>query len=167
MGDGAIPHVTKKLGNYLRVDIHLVTWLISHVTNQGGEGMNDGQHNLIFNSTTPIYLQIAQHIREQILDGQLTAGSQIMSTTQYATTYRINPATANKAFNLLQSEGLIFKQRGIGMFVTDDATAILKRRGQESYLRATLGPAIAAGRSLGFTNQEITTFVDALLEEEQ
>ena len=53
-----------------------------------------------FSSSQPIYLQIADEVRRKILVGELTPGDQLMSTTRYATTYRINPATANKAFAL-------------------------------------------------------------------
>ena len=71
-----------------------------------------------FDSTTPIYIQIADDLRHQILIGALADGDRLMSTTEYATTYRINPATAAKAFALLVDEGLVEKRRGIGMFVT-------------------------------------------------
>ena len=49
-----------------------------------------------FDSTTPIYIQIAEELRHEILIGALDEGDQVMSTTKYATTYRINPATAAK-----------------------------------------------------------------------
>jgi len=50
-----------------------------------------------FDDATPIYLQIAEEIRAQILSGELAEGARLISTTEYATRYRINPATANKA----------------------------------------------------------------------
>ena len=120
---------------------------------------------LNLNSTTPIYLQIAQDIRDKILNQELQAGAQIMSTTQYATTYRINPATANKAFTILQNEGLIYKQRGIGMFVTDNAEEILRKTGQQTYVNSTLAPAINEGLALGFTSTDILSLIHTLLEE--
>lgn len=88
-----------------------------------------------------------------------------MSTTQYATTYRINPATANKAFTILQNEGLIYKQRGIGMFVTDNAEEILRKTGQQTYVNSTLAPAINEGLALGFTATDILSLIHTLLEE--
>ena len=54
-----------------------------------------------FSDSHPIYLQIANDIRRSILTGTLAAGDQPMATTQYATPYRINPATANQALPLL------------------------------------------------------------------
>lgn len=119
---------------------------------------------LNFDSTTPIYQQIADDIRHRIVAGELTAGDQLMSTTQYATTYRINPATANKAFNQLAGEGVIYKQRGIGMFVTDDAASILRGEGRESYVQDVLEPAISEGLSLGYSPDHIRTLINELLE---
>lgn len=121
--------------------------------------------DLEFDSKTPIYQQIAEDIRRRIIRGELQAGDQLMSTTQYATTYRINPATANKAFNELTAEGIIFKQRGIGMFVTDAAASILRAGGRQAYAADRLGPVLAEGLALGFAAQEIRAFVNDFLEE--
>ena len=82
-----------------------------------------------FTDDRPIYQQIAEDIRRQILTSELKPGDKLMSTTQYATTYRINPATANKAFALLVDEGTVEKRRGIGMFVTASAPEILRQAG--------------------------------------
>ena len=68
-----------------------------------------------FDDASPIYLQIAEEIRTQILSGDLAEEARLISTTEYATRYRINPATANKAVSLLVDEGLVVKRRGIGM----------------------------------------------------
>ena len=74
-----------------------------------------------FVSGIPIYVQIADDIRAQILRGALRAGDQLTSTTEYSATYRINPATVGKAFAILVDEGLVEKRRGIGMFVAEGA----------------------------------------------
>lgn len=119
-----------------------------------------------FASGMPIYLQIAQNIREQILSGQLPAGSQTMSTTQYAAAYKINPATANKALNLLVDEGLLEKRRGVGMFVTARAEQLLRATGREEYAEKVLGPALDEGLNLGFTIAQILRFARAHFEAE-
>ena len=121
--------------------------------------------DLEFDSKTPIYQQIAQDIRRRIIRGELQAGDQLMSTTKYATTYRINPATANKAFNELTAEGSIFTHRGIGMFVTADAATILRSGGRQAYAADRLGPVLAEGLALGFTPEVIRAFVNDFLEE--
>ncbi|WP_394262856.1 GntR family transcriptional regulator [Trueperella sp.] len=121
---------------------------------------------LDFDSKTPIYMQIDTDIRKRILAGELSAGDQLMSTTQYATTYRINPATANKAFNQLAADGIIYKQRGIGMFVTDEAAVILRGEGRESYRGDRLAPTIYEGLDLGYTPDEIRGIVNDILEDQ-
>ncbi len=72
----------------------------------------------MFDGRDPIYLQIADQIRDDIVSGALAEEEQVMSTTQYATTYRINPATAAKAFAQLVDEGVVHKRRGVGIFVS-------------------------------------------------
>ena len=75
----------------------------------------------MFDGRDPMYVQIADQIRTDVLTGALREEEQVMSTTQYATTYRINPATAAKAFAELVDEGVLYKRRGIGMFVAEGA----------------------------------------------
>jgi Predicted transcriptional regulators len=108
-----------------------------------------------FSDSQPIYLQIANNVRKSILTGALSAGDQLMSTTQYATTYRINPATANKAFALLVDDGLVEKRRGIGMFVKEGAHERLLEAGRTAYADETLAPALAEGIALGLSSPEI------------
>ncbi|EPD26160.1 GntR family transcriptional regulator [Actinotignum schaalii] len=120
-----------------------------------------------FSSAVPIYVQLAEDLRRRILSGELGPGEKVMSTTEYAATYRINPATANKAFSLLVEEGILEKRRGIGMFVTAGAQAALRERGRATYLSETLAPALAAGRVLGLSPAEISTLVSTYWEENQ
>ena len=65
----------------------------------------------MFDGREPLYVQIADQIRQDVLSGALEAEEQVMSTTQYATTFRINPATAAKAFAELVDEGVLYKRR--------------------------------------------------------
>ena len=114
-----------------------------------------------FVSGIPIYLQIADSIRAQILRGALRDGDQLTSTTEYATTYRINPATAGKAFAILVDEGLVDKRRGIGMFVAEGARAALVEVGLRTYVDDTLYPAVEAGLALGLDIDSIANHVRA------
>ena len=114
-----------------------------------------------FVSGIPIYVQIADSIRAQILRGALRDGDQLTSTTEYATTYRINPATAGKAFAILVDEGLVEKRRGIGMFVAEGARAALVEVGLRTYVDDTLYPAVEAGLALGLDIDSIANHVRA------
>jgi len=109
----------------------------------------------VFDGRDPIYLQIADQIRGEILAGTLSGQEQVMSTTQYATTYRINPATAAKAFTELVDEGLLVKRRGVGMFVADDARDRLLVRRRERFFTDVVDPVAAEARLLGIPVEQI------------
>ena len=113
-----------------------------------------------FEDTTPIYLQIAEEVRSSILDGSLAEGDRLTSTTEYATTYRINPATANKAVALLVDEGLVVKRRGVGMFVADGAAESLRASRRATYSAQVLSPALDAGLVLGLSPQDLRDAVE-------
>lgn len=118
-----------------------------------------------FTSQTPIYIQIAEDIRRRVLAGELVGGDQLMSTTQYATTYRINPATANKAFNMLVDEGIVEKRRGIGMFITPGAKGILTTAGRADYRAEILEPAIENGLALGLTPAQLIDLANQIVKD--
>ena len=117
-----------------------------------------------FDDATPIYLQIAEEIRAQILSGELAEGARLISTTEYATRYRINPATANKAVALLVDEGLVVKRRGIGLFVVDGALTDLRRSRRAAYTDDVLHPALDTGLALGLDDAELRDAVVQYLE---
>ena len=117
-----------------------------------------------FDGAIPIYVQIAEEIRTQILGGELAEGARLTSTTEYAARYRINPATANKAVALLVDEGLVVKRRGIGMFVADGALADLRRSRRAAYTDDVLHPALDTGLALGLDDVELRDAVVQYLE---
>ncbi len=113
----------------------------------------------MFEGREPIYVQIAEAIRGEILAGALAEGDQVMSTTQYATTYRINPATAAKAFAELTDEGLLVKRRGIGMFVAPGAAEMLREERRRAFVTDRLEPLIREAAALGLTAGELTRHI--------
>ncbi len=113
-------------------------------------------------ATTPIYIQIAEDIRHRILIGDLLDGDHVMSTTQYATTYRINPATAAKAFSALVDDGLLVKRRGIGMFIAPGARARLTAQRRADFIDARLAPLVEEGLALGLDAEELITAIRSL-----
>lgn len=118
-----------------------------------------------FSPDTPIYLQIAEEIRGQILAGTIAEGDRLTSTTEYATDYRINPATANKAITLLVDEGLVVKRRGIGMFVAAGARERLAAARRTTWADAVLRPALQAGLVLGLSPQDVADAVTRQLHD--
>ena len=108
----------------------------------------------------PIFLQIAEQIEGDIISGVLAEETQVPSTNEFAAFYRINPATAGKGVNLLVDEGILYKKRGIGMFVAEGAQArlVAKRREQftTQYVRPLLDEAAKLGISVSQVSEMIT-----------
>ncbi|MFE6971356.1 GntR family transcriptional regulator [Isoptericola sp. NPDC057653] len=113
----------------------------------------------MFDGPEPIYVQIAQMIRAQVLAGELAEEEQVMSTTQFATTFRINPATAAKAFAGLVDEGVLYKRRGLGMFVAPGARERLLEHHRTAYFDEVLAPALAQADILGISTDELVAYV--------
>jgi GntR family transcriptional regulator len=103
----------------------------------------------VFDGREPIYLQIADQIRDDVVSGVLAEEEQVMSTTQYATTYRINPATAAKAFAQLMDQGVLYKRRGVGMFVSPGARTRLLADRRERFFADVVEPVAVEARMLG------------------
>lgn len=113
----------------------------------------------MFEGREPIYVQIAQQIRDEVLTGVLGEEEQVMSTTQYATTYRINPATAAKAFAELVAEGVLDKRRGLGMFVADGARDRLRAEHRRRFFAEQLDPVLRRAEVLGLTPEQVVDHV--------
>ncbi|MDO5746897.1 MAG: GntR family transcriptional regulator [Actinomycetaceae bacterium] len=120
---------------------------------------------MAFDAHTPIYVQIADDLRRRIATGDLKEGDQLMSTTQYSKEYRINPATAQKAFQLLVAEELVEKRRGIGMFVAADARATVRAQLNATFEDDVLKPALIQAKELGFSAQDIADLAALLWKE--
>ncbi|GAA1673968.1 GntR family transcriptional regulator [Fodinicola feengrottensis] len=110
-----------------------------------------------FDDRAPIYQQIADRIKNDILSGALAEGEQVMSTNQYASFYRINPATAAKGFHLLIEEGILHKRRGIGMFVSDKAQETLRDERRRRFFAEVLDPMLAEARVIGIPLADIVS----------
>ncbi|WP_229074865.1 GntR family transcriptional regulator [Actinoplanes sp. DH11] len=119
----------------------------------------------MFDDHSPIYRQIAEQIKADVLRGVLNAEEQVMSTNQYAAHYRINPATAAKAFQHLVDEGVIYKRRGVGMFVSADAQGRLRDQRRERFFADVLEPMVAEAQALGIPAAEIQTRIQQLFDQ--
>lgn len=109
----------------------------------------------MFDGRDPVYVQIADQIRDDVLSGALREEEQVMSTTQYATTFRINPATAAKAFATLVDEGVLYKRRGVGMFVAPGAREQLRAARADTFLADVVDPVADQAAVLGIGLDEV------------
>ena len=121
---------------------------------------------MAFDGREPIYLQIADQIRTDVVSGALREEEQVMSTTQYATAYRINPATAAKAFAELVDEGTLYKRRGVGMFVAPGARDPLLAERRERFFTDVVDPVAAEARVLGIPLDDVVARLRVRANEE-
>ena len=117
----------------------------------------------MFDDRSPIYLQIAERIRADVLAGTLDADDPVMSTNQYAEFYGINPATAAKAFHQLLDEGVIYKRRGVGMFVSPGARSQLLEDRRGRFFDEVLDPVLDRAAVLGIPVEDLLAHVTARL----
>jgi len=109
----------------------------------------------------PIFLQIAEQIENDIIDGVIAEGAQIPSTNEFAAFYRINPATALKGVARLVDDGIVVKRRGIGMFVTEGARDRLVERRRADFAAEYLRPLIIEAEKLGITIDDLAALIRA------
>lgn len=121
----------------------------------------------VFNDHTSIYLQIARMLEDGILRGIYPEETQVPSTNELARTLRINPATGAKGLNLLVEEGILYKRRGIGMFVAEGAAAQIRAKRREEFLEQYVKPLAAEARKLGITAEELQAMLAAACPQEE
>ncbi|TDQ42851.1 GntR family transcriptional regulator [Aureibacillus halotolerans] len=103
----------------------------------------------------PIFIQIAERIETDIIEERLPEESQVPSTNQFAAFYKINPATAAKGVNLLVDEGILYKKRGIGMFVAEGARQKLFTKRKEQFFEQYVAKMLQEAKKLGITEVEL------------
>ena len=117
----------------------------------------------ILNQEKSIYLQIKEMIEQDILRDILLEEERVPSTNELARLYAINPATAAKGINLLVEEGILYKKRGIGMFVAEGAKAAIKECFFDDYIRGLLLEAA----SLGISKKELIEMIAGAGEQDE
>ena len=110
-----------------------------------------------------IYLQISQMIETDILRGILLEEERVPSTNELAKLYTINPATAAKGINLLVDEGILYKKRGIGMFVAAGAKARILQKRREEFFEAYVKKLAVEAKSLSITKEELIEMIGRVL----
>lgn len=120
-----------------------------------------------FETQKPIYIQLADWLSDNILSGQIEEGEQIPSTTEISMTYKVNPATALKGVNLLVDKGIIYKKRGLGMFVAEGAVQTLRKERQTDFYDSFIKTLTAEAKKLGLTKEEIIEMIERGLNDER
>ncbi|MGV2985199.1 GntR family transcriptional regulator [Microbacterium sp. AGC85] len=106
-----------------------------------------------------LFLQIAEQIEDSILDGSLEEESKAPSTNELAAFYRINPATAAKGVAMLTEKGVLYKRRGIGMFVQSGARELLLGERRSAFADRYIDPLLAEARTLGLGADDLAALL--------
>jgi GntR family transcriptional regulator len=103
----------------------------------------------------PIFLQLAEAVEDNILKGIYAEETQVPSTNEVAVTLKVNPATVNRGVNLLVDEGIIYKKRGLGMFVSTGARQKILSRRREAFYQNFLLPLLEEASNIGLSRQDV------------
>jgi GntR family transcriptional regulator len=107
----------------------------------------------------PIFQQIAEQIENDIIAGVLPEESQVPSTNEFAAFHRINPATAGKGVNLLVDAGILYKKRGIGMFVAAGSRDRLMAERRERFRDQFVRPLLVEAEKLGISPEQLAKMI--------
>ncbi|MCG7410531.1 GntR family transcriptional regulator [Paenibacillus sp. ACRRX] len=108
-----------------------------------------------------IYLQIAEKIENDILSGASMEESQVPSTNQFAKLLQINPATAAKGIHLLVDEGILYKKRGVGMFVSPGAKKLVQNKRKIHFADIELPRILRAASALDINKEQLIKMIRA------
>ncbi|MBS3680984.1 GntR family transcriptional regulator [Ornithinibacillus massiliensis] len=108
----------------------------------------------------PIFLQIKEQLEDSIINDSIKAGERVPSTNEFAAFYKINPATAAKGINELVAEGILFKRRGVGMFVTDNAKEILIEKRKQTFYENFILPLREEAKKLRISEKDLMRMME-------
>lgn len=114
----------------------------------------------VLNQEKSIYIQIAEKIENDILRDILLEEERVPSTNELAKIYTINPATAAKGINLLVDKGILYKKRGVGMFVSSGAKEAIKEGRKSEFFDKFIRSLLAEAEGLGIDKKELIRMIE-------
>ncbi|MCC0629527.1 MULTISPECIES: GntR family transcriptional regulator [unclassified Clostridioides] len=114
---------------------------------------------LVLNNEEPIFIQIARAIEDEILSDGIKEEEQVPSTTELSKLYKINPATVLKGINILVDKNILYKKRGIGMFVSDGAKTIIKEARKENFKHNFVRNLLQEANKLEINRDELVDII--------
>lgn len=114
-----------------------------------------------YEQNAPIYMQIIQKVKADIISGKLKGGEKMPSVREFSETFNVNPNTVQRVFLELEREGITYSQRGIGTFVTEgeDLVTKLKSTQAEGYTQRFADEML----ELGLSKNEIFEYIEKIL----
>ncbi len=112
----------------------------------------------------PLYVQISEWLETEILSGNIQKEEKIYSQYQLAEMFNINPATAAKGLNILADEGILYKKRGLGMFVSPRAKEKILKRRKNDTLKQLVWELVTEAEHLGLEEEELMEMIREVKE---
>lgn len=114
---------------------------------------------LILNEDEPIFIQISKAIEDEILTDSIKEDEQVPSTTELSRLYNINPATVLKGMNILVDKNILYKKRGLGMFVNRGAKNTIKLLRKERFKNKFIKNLIEEANKLDIDKDELLEMI--------
>ncbi len=115
---------------------------------------------LDFNIDKPIYLQLSEELEDAIIAGAYQEETQIPSTTEISVNYKINPATALKGINILVDNGIVYKKRGLGMFVANGAKEKILEQRKVDFFESYIKSLVTEAKKLSISKEDILKMLE-------
>lgn len=115
---------------------------------------------LDFNIDKPIYLQLSEELEDAIISGAYKEETQIPSTTEISVNYKINPATALKGINILVDNGIVYKKRGLGMFVANGAKEKILEQRKVDFFESYIKSLVTEAKKLSISKEDILKMLE-------
>jgi GntR family transcriptional regulator len=107
----------------------------------------------------PIYIQISEWLETEILNGSFEGDQKIYSQYQLAEIFNINPATAAKGLNILVEEKILYKKRGLGMFVSSTAQKMILNKRKNQTLKRLVSEIVMEAERLNVSKDELIEMI--------
>lgn len=111
-------------------------------------------------SDVPLFVQIAEQIEDDVFTGAFAEGDRVPSTNELAALLGINPHTVLKGMNILVDEGVIYKRRGMGMYVQDGARDKVRAKRKSAFDERYVTALVAEAKKLGLTKEQVVELVE-------
>jgi DNA-binding transcriptional regulator YhcF (GntR family) len=113
----------------------------------------------------PIYIQISEWLENQILNDSIAEDEKMYSQYQLAEMYNINPATAGKGLTILLNQNILYKKRGLGMFVSPQAKELIFKKRKNETLRRLVLELITEANRLNLSEDELFQLIKSIKKE--
>ncbi len=119
-----------------------------------------------FDPNVPLFLQVKEDIENMVLSGAVQEDEKLPSVREMAREYELNPNTVNSAVSELLNENIIYKKRGIGMFVRQGVREELHHQRTERFVKEEIEHVVKQARMLGLSEQEMISIISQIFRRE-